>query len=113
MGAAERFKRFAAECELMAKVTPSPENRAVWRQMAERWHRIVGTPRLIGRGCRLNKASSETCTQSSPLAEPAFNLSSRSGTGSARAISITLYWAAFTELRAIPVLAPLVEVALA
>jgi hypothetical protein len=34
---AEKFLRFAAECELMAKFTRSRENRTVWTRMAERW----------------------------------------------------------------------------
>jgi hypothetical protein len=41
MDASERFLRFAAECELMAKFSPSPENKTVWRRMAERWVRCA------------------------------------------------------------------------
>ena len=37
MYVADRFLRFAAECEVMAKSTPSPENEIVWLRMAERW----------------------------------------------------------------------------
>ncbi len=37
MNTAERFLRFAAECEAMAKFSHSPENKTVWRQLAERW----------------------------------------------------------------------------
>ena len=37
MNASDRFLRFAAECEVMAKCTPSPENEVVWHRMAERW----------------------------------------------------------------------------
>ena len=37
MDASERFLRFAAECELMAKFTPSRENKTVWHRLAERW----------------------------------------------------------------------------
>jgi hypothetical protein len=37
MNASDRFLRFAAECEVMAKCTPSPENEIVWHRMAERW----------------------------------------------------------------------------
>jgi hypothetical protein len=33
--ASERFLKFAAECELMAKFTPSRANKTVWR----RWRR--------------------------------------------------------------------------
>ena len=36
MSASERLLRFAAECEVMAKFTPSPENKIAWRRMAER-----------------------------------------------------------------------------
>jgi hypothetical protein len=45
MNASERFLKFAAECEFMAKFAPPefapPENETVWRQMAERWLRIA------------------------------------------------------------------------
>ena len=41
MNASDRFLRFAAECELMAKFTPSSENEAVWHRMAERWIRCA------------------------------------------------------------------------
>jgi hypothetical protein len=41
MDASERFLRFAAECELMAKFTPSAENALTWRRMAERWIRCA------------------------------------------------------------------------
>jgi hypothetical protein len=37
----EKFLRFAAECELMAKFTRSPENKTVWNRMAERWVRCA------------------------------------------------------------------------
>jgi hypothetical protein len=41
MNTAERFLRFAAECEAMTKITRSPENVTVWHQLAERWLRIA------------------------------------------------------------------------
>ena len=41
MNTAEHFLRFAAECEAMAKFSHSPENKTVWRQLAERWLRIA------------------------------------------------------------------------
>ena len=41
MNTAERFLRFAAECEAMAKFTHSRENKTVWHQLAERWLRIA------------------------------------------------------------------------
>ena len=31
MNASDRFLRFAAECEVMAKCTPSPENEIAWQ----------------------------------------------------------------------------------
>ena len=37
MSASERLLRFAAECEVMAKFTSSPENKIAWHRMAERW----------------------------------------------------------------------------
>jgi hypothetical protein len=41
MNPSEKFLRFAAECELMAKFTRSPENKTVWTRMAERWLRCA------------------------------------------------------------------------
>jgi hypothetical protein len=41
MDTSEKFLRFAAECELMAKFTRSPENKTVWTGMAERWLRCA------------------------------------------------------------------------
>jgi hypothetical protein len=41
MEPSEKFLRFAAECELMAKFTRSPENKTVWTRMAERWLRCA------------------------------------------------------------------------
>lgn len=37
----DRFLRFAAECEVMAKVTRSRENKAVWNGLAQRWLRCA------------------------------------------------------------------------
>jgi len=37
----ERFLRFAAECEVMAKFTSSQENRTAWNEIAERWVRCA------------------------------------------------------------------------
>jgi hypothetical protein len=41
MNPSEKFLRFAAECEHMAKFTRSPENKTVWTRMAERWLRCA------------------------------------------------------------------------
>ncbi|HEX8811239.1 MAG TPA: hypothetical protein VF742_04530 [Terracidiphilus sp.] len=41
MSPSEKFLKFAAECELMAKFTRSRENRTVWIRMAERWQRCA------------------------------------------------------------------------
>jgi len=35
--ASERFLKFAAECEVMAKFTRSREDKAVWNGLAQRW----------------------------------------------------------------------------
>jgi hypothetical protein len=37
----DRFVRFAAECEVMAKFTPSHENKIVWNRIAQRWLRCA------------------------------------------------------------------------
>jgi len=41
MNTSDRFLRFAAECEVMAKLSPSSENRAVWGTLAQRWIRCA------------------------------------------------------------------------
>ena len=41
MNASDRFLRFAAECEVMAKFSRNPENRVVWSGLAERWIRCA------------------------------------------------------------------------
>jgi hypothetical protein len=41
MNVSDRFLRFAAECEFMAKLTPSSENELTWHRMAERWIRCA------------------------------------------------------------------------
>jgi hypothetical protein len=41
MNTSEKFYRFAAECEFMAELTHNPENKTVWRRMAERWLRCA------------------------------------------------------------------------
>jgi hypothetical protein len=41
MNTSDRFLRFAAECEVMAKFSRTPENRAVWSGLAKRWIRCA------------------------------------------------------------------------
>jgi hypothetical protein len=41
MNASEKFYRFAAECEFMAKLTHNPNNKTIWTHMAERWIRCA------------------------------------------------------------------------
>jgi hypothetical protein len=41
MNTSDRFLRFAAECEAMAKFTRSPESRRVWSGLAQRWQRCA------------------------------------------------------------------------
>jgi hypothetical protein len=41
MTMSDRFLRFAAECEQMAKFTKSAESAMTWRRMAERWLRCA------------------------------------------------------------------------
>ncbi len=41
MHTTDRFLKFAAECEVMAKFTRSPENKAVWNGLAQRWLRCA------------------------------------------------------------------------
>ena len=37
MDAPAHFRKYADDCETMAKVSTDPETRAVWKGMAERW----------------------------------------------------------------------------
>jgi hypothetical protein len=37
----EEFIRYAAECESMAHFSRDPENKKLWRRMAERWIRCA------------------------------------------------------------------------
>jgi hypothetical protein len=37
----EEFLRHATECESMAKFSRDPENKKIWRRMAERWIRCA------------------------------------------------------------------------
>ena len=41
MNTADRFLRFAAECEVMAKFSRSRESRTVWNGLAQRWQRCA------------------------------------------------------------------------
>jgi hypothetical protein len=41
MHTTDRFLRFAAECEVMAKFTRNPQNKAVWNGLAQRWLRCA------------------------------------------------------------------------
>jgi hypothetical protein len=41
MNTTEKFYRFAAECEFMAKLTHNPKNKTIWTHMAERWVRCA------------------------------------------------------------------------
>jgi hypothetical protein len=41
MNTSDRFLRFAAECEVMAKFSRTPENRTVWSGLAQRWTRCA------------------------------------------------------------------------
>ena len=54
----EEFMRHAAECESMAKFSRDPENKKVWRRMAERWIRCAELAQEedpFPRGCRKRK----------------------------------------------------------
>jgi hypothetical protein len=64
MDPSEKFLRFAAECELMAKFTRSPENRTVWTRMAERWLRCA---QLYDRESSVLKAGSSARRHRTPV----------------------------------------------
>ena len=74
MNTSDRFLKFAAECQVMAKFSPSSENKAVWRGLAQRWIRcaeLMDPPRFRGR----QPALTETPSKSSAL-RPAYQPSS-------------------------------------
>jgi len=37
MDAAAKFRKYAADCNRMAKVSDDPETQGLWERMAERW----------------------------------------------------------------------------
>jgi hypothetical protein len=37
----EKFRKFAAECQAMAKLARSPESKAAWNRLAARWIRCA------------------------------------------------------------------------
>ena len=41
MDSTDQFLRFAAECEVMAKFTRRPRDKAVWTSLAQRWLRCA------------------------------------------------------------------------
>jgi hypothetical protein len=41
MHAADRFLKFATECQAMAQLAPQKENKRVWNSLAERWRRCA------------------------------------------------------------------------
>ena len=41
MDTTDQFLRFAAECEVMARFTRNPENKAIWNGLAQRWLRCA------------------------------------------------------------------------
>ena len=41
MNLSDKFLTFATDCKRMAKFTHTPEDKAVWRQMSERWLRCA------------------------------------------------------------------------
>jgi hypothetical protein len=41
MDTSEKFSLFASECEGMAKLTKTPENKVIWSRLAQRWRRCA------------------------------------------------------------------------
>jgi hypothetical protein len=41
MDTTDKFLRFASECEAMAKISPSRENKVLWNGLAQRWLRCA------------------------------------------------------------------------
>jgi hypothetical protein len=60
----EEFLRHAAECELMAKFARKPEDKATWKQMAERWLRCAElfTQESLAAGTNARRKQSRNAT---------------------------------------------------
>jgi hypothetical protein len=41
MNTSDRFTRFAAECEVMAKFACGADDKAIWNRLAQRWIRCA------------------------------------------------------------------------
>jgi hypothetical protein len=72
MDTTDKFLRFAAECEAMAKISPSRENKVLWNGLAQRWMRCaqltekldndlhsVGQKRRQGRSATEHRSATE------------------------------------------------------
>jgi hypothetical protein len=51
----EEFRRFAGECRTMAKFARSPESKASWGRLAERWVRCAELNELNSSAARLDR----------------------------------------------------------
>jgi len=66
MNPSEKFLRFAAECEAMAKFARSPESKATWARLAARWIRCAELTEHYWQAARIAKADSESPQVVSP-----------------------------------------------
>jgi hypothetical protein len=64
MHVADRFLKFATECQVMAQRAPQEENQQTWNRLAERWLRCAKlTEQLEGfrSGCRIDSTTVCRC----------------------------------------------------
>ena len=59
MHAADRFLKFATECQAMAKSSRQEENKRVWNGLAERWLRCAKLVEQLDTDVRSSVRSSE------------------------------------------------------
>ena len=66
MNPSEKFLRFAAECEAMAKFARSPESKATWGRLAVRWVRCAESTEHHWQAARIAKVDPESPQVVSP-----------------------------------------------
>jgi hypothetical protein len=70
MNTSEKFLRFAAECEVMAKFTRSAESRATWSRLAERWIRCAEMVDRHGLASRRHKIAKDSPLKTGRVSVP-------------------------------------------
>ena len=58
MHAADRFLKFASECQVMAEPDPQTENKRVWNRLAQRWLRCANLTEQLDTDLRSSELKS-------------------------------------------------------